>query len=314
VTTIKNAPKGAINQLGHSLSQIIHAFAEAKEDARIFMAKWDTRDGFWRLDTEDGVKWNFVYVLPQHPGQLCYFMVLTSLQMRWVESPPFFCAASETTRDVAQDYLKMTIGTLPLHKFIHYVIGNQAYNELPERYDLFNFFRYLLKVYVDDFISPVIPCSQEQLRHVSTSTMMGIHDVFLADDNNSNDPILEKKLKQLNGEYSMTKTILGFDFDGINKTIWLKEAKRAHLLMVLHGWIRSSKAGMVGIPFKEFESVVTKIRHAFMAIPAGRGLLTPCKNNLQTKPLLIYLQRNPVLQAAIMGCRTLLWESSDFPN
>ena len=40
-TTIKTAPKGAINQLGHSLTRIIHAFAEAEEDARIFMAKWD---------------------------------------------------------------------------------------------------------------------------------------------------------------------------------------------------------------------------------------------------------------------------------
>ncbi len=55
--------------------------------------------------------------------------------------------------------------------------------------------------------------------------MMGIHDVFPADDNNSNNPISEKKLKQLNGEYSTTKTILGFNFVGVNKTVWLEEAK-----------------------------------------------------------------------------------------
>ena len=40
-TTVKTAPKGAIDQLGHSLSRIIHAFAETKDDAVIFMAKWD---------------------------------------------------------------------------------------------------------------------------------------------------------------------------------------------------------------------------------------------------------------------------------
>ena len=84
------------------------------------------------------------------------------------------------------------------------------------------FFRYLLEVYVDNFVSLVIPTSREQLCHVSMGTMTGIHDVFLADDINSNDPISEKKLKQLNGEYSTKKTILGFDFDGINKTIWLE--------------------------------------------------------------------------------------------
>ncbi len=72
-------------------------------------------------------------------------------------------------------------------------------------------------MYVDNFVSLVIPTSREQLCHVSMGTMTGIHDVFLADDINSNDPISEKKLKELNGEYSTKKTILGFDFDGINK-------------------------------------------------------------------------------------------------
>jgi hypothetical protein len=223
--------------------------------------------------------------------------------MGWVKSPPFFCAASEMARDVVQDYCKTKIGTLPPHKFTNYVIGNQAYEDLPERDKLVRIFRYLLEVYVDNFVSLVIPTSREQLRHVSTGTMTGIHDVFPADDidSHANDPISEKKLKQLDGEYSTKKTILGFDFDGIEKTIWSEEAKQAHLLTVLHGWIRSSKSGTTGIPFKEFETVVAKIRNAFTAIPAGRGLLTPCNRILQSKPPLVYLQRNLVLRAAIMG-------------
>jgi hypothetical protein len=40
------APKGALDQLGYALSRIIHAFAEADDDAKIFMAKWDIKDGF----------------------------------------------------------------------------------------------------------------------------------------------------------------------------------------------------------------------------------------------------------------------------
>ncbi len=65
------------------------------------MATWDIKDGFWRLDVEEGAEWNFAYVLPQRTGQPIYLVVPTSLQMRWVESPPFFCTASETARDVA---------------------------------------------------------------------------------------------------------------------------------------------------------------------------------------------------------------------
>jgi hypothetical protein len=313
-TTVKTAPKGAIDQLGHSLSRIIHAFAETEDDARIFMAKWDIKDGFWRMDAEDGTEWNFSYVLPQSPGNPCLLVVPTSLQMGWVESPPFFCAASETARDVAQDYCETELGTLPPHKFTHYVTGNHAYEELPETDPTGRPFRYLLEVYVDDFVSLVIPTSRDQLRHVSTGTMTGIHDVFPADDNDSNDPISVKKLKQLDGEYATTKTILGFDFDRLAKTLWLEDTKRAHLLTVLHGWLRSSRTGTVGIPFKEFESVIAKIRHAFTGIPAGRGLLTPCNKMLQMKPPVFYLHWNAVLLAAVAGCRTLLHESLDSPT
>ena len=76
----QNSPKG-INQLGHSLTCIIHAFAETKDDTHIFMAKWDIKDGFWWMDAEEGAKWNFAYVLPQSPGKPIYLVVPTSLQM-----------------------------------------------------------------------------------------------------------------------------------------------------------------------------------------------------------------------------------------
>ncbi len=53
-TTEKIAPAGAINQIGKCLARIIHAFAEADKDATIFMAKWDIKDGFWRIDCAAG--------------------------------------------------------------------------------------------------------------------------------------------------------------------------------------------------------------------------------------------------------------------
>jgi hypothetical protein len=49
-TTTKLATRGAIDQLGHALPRIIHAFATADPNAKIFMAMWDIKDGFWRLD------------------------------------------------------------------------------------------------------------------------------------------------------------------------------------------------------------------------------------------------------------------------
>jgi hypothetical protein len=74
--------------------------------------------------------------------------------------------------------------------------------------------------------------------------MTGIHDVFPAnDEDDGDDPISEKKLKKFEGQYSTIKTLLGFDFDGVNKTMWLETAKREKLLTILRGWIRTGHRG-----------------------------------------------------------------------
>jgi hypothetical protein len=93
-TTIKPAQSGAINQLGHSLSRIIHAFAEVDNDNKIFMAKWDVKDGFWHVECRECKQWNFADMLPQPTGEPIVLVIPSSLQMGWVESPPFYGAAT----------------------------------------------------------------------------------------------------------------------------------------------------------------------------------------------------------------------------
>ncbi len=114
--TTKLAPRGAIDQLGHCLKRVIHVFAEVEDDAVILMAKWDIQDGFWRLNCRQGGEWNFSYALPQPDDEPTRLVVPTSLQMGWVESPPYFCAAPETAPDVAVNYIETPIGSLPMHK------------------------------------------------------------------------------------------------------------------------------------------------------------------------------------------------------
>ena len=313
-TTVKSAPKGAIDQIGECLSRIIHAFAEASDDAKIFMAKWDIKDGFWRMDCKEGEEWNFAYVLPQREGNPIMIVVPTSLQMGWIESPPYFCAATETARDIATEYTDMPVGSLPIHKFTEYTVGGESYFDLPQEHNGENF-RSMIEVYVDDFMSLVIPVSQSQLVHTATAVMTGIHDVFPANgDDDGDDPISEKKLKKSEGQYSTIKTLLGFDFDGKKKTMWLEAAKREKLLTILRGWIRTGHRGTAGIPFKEFESTIQKIRHSFTSIPMGVSLLSPCNRILKRKPKYVYINRNKRILTAVEGCRTLLRESTKEPT
>jgi hypothetical protein len=310
-TTEKWAPKGAINQLGHSLKRLIHAFAEADNDAVILLAKWDIRDGFWRLNCYQGEEWNFCYVWPQAPGEPRRLVVPTSLQMGWVESPPYFCAASETARDIAVEYIKTTVGGLPAHKFDQWAGATMANIDMGHQMGPL---RYVQEVYVDDFISAIIPTSKEQIKHVARGILHGIHDVFPPSKNDERDPISLKKLKKGEGMYDTTKCLLAFDFDGVNKTMWLEESKHAALLTILHQWIRGATKAGRGIPFADFESVTAKLRHAFTALREGRGLLSPCNWVIRKRPPVVYLPCYGPLLEAICNIRTILQASVKHPT
>ncbi len=146
--------------------------------------------------------------------------------------------------------------------------------------DANNVFRYALEVYIDDFISIVIPASQEQLCHIANAIMEGIHDIFPPDNDDTNDPLSEKKLLKRDSQYDVLKTLLGIEFDGVGKTLWLKAAKREKLLTTLHTWIGMASCGHGGVPFNQSKITIAKLRHAFAAIPAGVGLLSPCNRVL----------------------------------
>jgi hypothetical protein len=65
-------------------------------------AKIDLSDGFWRMLVAESDKWNFAYVLPGVVGQPTRLVIPHALQMGWTESPGYFCAATETGRDILQ--------------------------------------------------------------------------------------------------------------------------------------------------------------------------------------------------------------------
>jgi len=73
-------------------------------------SKLDIKDGFWRMAVNDENTWNFCYVLPSDDPNIdiddIKIVVPNCLQMGWCESPPFFCAASETACDVIESLLQ----------------------------------------------------------------------------------------------------------------------------------------------------------------------------------------------------------------
>ena len=86
---------------------------------------------------------------------------------------------------------------------------------------------------------------------------------------------------------------MGFVFGGDTKTFWLDKEKSCVLLTRTKMWLWESKGMQHNIPFKEFESIVSKLRHAFISVPAGNGLLLPLNAVLRRAQGVVYLDRHP---------------------
>ena len=63
--TVKQAPTHSIDQLGSAIPRLIEGMAGAPKGKLLF-SKLDIKDGYWRMNVEQGGEWNFAYVLPPY--------------------------------------------------------------------------------------------------------------------------------------------------------------------------------------------------------------------------------------------------------
>ena len=70
--------------------------------------------------------------------------------------------------------------------------------------------------------------------------------------------------------WAVGKEILGWIFDGILSTLELPPEKVIKLLATLSNAISTN-----WLPLKEFRTMLGKLQHAALAMPAGKSILTP---------------------------------------
>ena len=173
--TTKLAPAEAMIQLGLCMKRIVATLADNINPSQPFVfAKVDIKDGFWRLRVSNEDAWNFCYTMPSQTTtdniDETEIIVPNSLQMGWCESPPLFCAVTETARDVIDDLLRQT--TLPSHKYEHQMMDNaQTGLRLQAAIQTTN----LLEVFVDDFIGMTNNTSTSHLQTFSKAILHGIY-------------------------------------------------------------------------------------------------------------------------------------------
>ena len=281
----QDPPLQSMTQLGQVLPRLVHAIATSPQDQGPWVfIKLDIKDGFWRLMVPEKEEFNFCYVLPQQePSEPIQIVVPSSLQMGWTFSPPYFCAATETARDVAASLV--TQPSLPPHPLetitmsaeddlrLHQLQNPCQWNDadLPERLLQLNS---LLEVYVDDFAGAIQCTHPPALLHHSRALLHAIHSIFPPSPDPVKDPDDEpvslKKLHEGEGIWAFRKEILGWIFDGITRTIELPPGKLKKIRDLSKQVLRRGHASLT-----DFQSLVGKLQHACLGIPNGKGLLGP---------------------------------------
>jgi hypothetical protein len=298
-----------VRELGNVFLRLLDFMSVVPSNEIIMLSKIDLSDGFWRMIVDEESKWNFAYVLPEEPGQPTRLVVPSALQMGWTESPGYFCAATETARDIVQGLTDSAV-ELPPHEFEPFMDPErQAKRRRRNEPDL-----HTTSVFVDDFILGAVENhAGTLLGRISRAALHGIHSVFppasVTGHTDGKDPISLKKLKKGDARWDSKKEILGFMIDGLARTVQLTESKTDDICNEIRKILKKNR-----VAIKRFRSLVGKIRHAAACLPSLRGFFSPLNKMLQGDPKFVGLGINSESRAALLDIRFLIRDLANRPT
>ena len=308
-STTSLSPKQPVQELGKVLPRIFDFMAAVPPNESIMFSKIDLSDGFWRMRVSASDRWNFAYVLPQPPGEPLRLVIPSALQMGWTESPGYFCAATETTRDVIQVLISNNVD-MDAHPFESYMTPARP----AKRQRLGATEWQMTGVFVDDFcLGAVENATGSLLRRISRAALHSIHATFPAPEvsghTGGKDSISLKKLEKGDARWATSKELLGFLVDGDRRTVQLPQAKADGITKELRRILRKRT-----VAIKVFQKIVGKLRHAAIILPAAKSLFTPLNNAMKGDPVAVSLGKHSEVRATMLDFISLINDLAKRPT
>ncbi len=95
--------------------------------------------------------------------------------------------------------------------------------------------------------------------------------------------------------------MIGFVFDGVKCTVHLPPATAAAYIKETHNMLRQKT-----VPLKKLQTLVGKLCHALIILPAARGFFSPLNDAMRGNPKLISLGANSEVRGALKVLISLL--------
>ena len=288
-STLPIAPMDAM-QFGRALERMIRRIVLA--DPRfgpVQLIKVDISDGFYRIWVRYPDIPKLGVAFPALAGEEPLIAFPLVLPMGWKNSPPLFCAATETIADLANERILKNrhpkphrlddiADSLPPTDNIHPPQVELAAVPLPTQRDPFlhNPRRRPvahIDVYVDDFCG-LAQGNPERLRRVRRILLTAIDDVFrpLSDSDRSSrqEPSSVKKLRQGDACWSTCKKILGWILDTAAMTISLPQRRLDRLADILADFNPNQRR----VSEDKWHKILGELRSMSLALPGSRGLFS----------------------------------------
>jgi len=336
-TTAPADDQAGVEALGTAMSSVMQFMFDTDPTHEIDWNKIDLSDGFWRMIVEDGKEWNFAYQLPRRPGDKeNHYVVPSSLQMGWKNSPALFCTATEAARTLIKRILALTmkVGIVTPHRHEKYLFefeknpDGRYEEDVPERQDDLPWeapygVTLLSRVFVDDFMQGIAgPPNRARKRQeqlwFGRATLHGIHGIFPPPDvlrhEGGRDSVSEKKCLKGDAIWKNYEILLGFGVagaQGAGRTIGLPEDKKNKYVGLIRDALDKPRNYML---FGDFQKLHGKLQHASMVMPAMRGHMTPLNRVLATQPERVGLKQGSELRETLNDFVPLLEASFTNPS
>jgi hypothetical protein len=299
--TVNLSPKEAM-QFGRALDRMIHSIVLANPAyGPVKQMKVDLADGFYRvwLQMRDIPK--LALVLPPLAGSTEPLIALPlGLPMGWIESPPWFCVATETVADIANLRLLRPLRTVPPHRL------ESAAHTLPAADSPTSFrspalpaipvaaaavpapsgvdpiLRLLqarsrilasFDIYVDDYLG-LVQGDHRRQSQVRQVLLHAIDQVFRplepGDFEGRKEPTSVKKLLKGDAYWESRKVMLGWILDTVAMTLELPPHRRLRLQEILAEIPPSQRRTSV----RKWHKLLGELRSMSVALPGSRGLFS----------------------------------------
>lgn len=326
-TTEEAEDQEPVKALGTAMPALLMFMRDVSDQWEIDWQKVDLSDGFWRMIVEAGEEYNFVYQLPRRPGDTeTHYVVPSSLQMGWKNSPAYFSYATEAGRELIKRVLALTLDTGMTEPHRHedkcLPEGSAQTADPKPPWTRPEELAIASRVFVDDYINGVAgplgrESKREELQWVTRATLHSIHGIFPPPDvlghDGGKDSISEKKLNKGDGRFKRAETLLGARLaggPGADRTVGLPKEKLDKYVGHIDGAL-AQRNNYVTID--NFRKLHGKLQYCGSFLPHLRGFMSPLNRALRGGRRQVGLGRNSDVRPALEAMKEYLQLSETVP-